>query len=216
MTAASLCSIQVGHIAPLGPVGVPSGFVKKTVDGPVEVTALGLAGDEQADLSVHGGPEKAVYAYPAAHYHAWAAEYPHHAALFVAGGVGENLTIDGWTEADLRVGDCHAIGSARLQVCQPRQPCFKFALRFDDNRLPKAMVSNGRAGWYYRVLQPGTIRAGDTLKLDDRPNPDFGFDRLIEIVNFRNPSAEELRAMASMSGLASRLRDGARAQIAPV
>ncbi|MGI8931558.1 MAG: MOSC domain-containing protein [Sphingomicrobium sp.] len=213
MTAASLLSIQTGRIAPLGPAGVASGFVKMTVDGPVEVTPLGLAGDEQADLSVHGGPEKAVYAYPMAHHRAWAAEYPHHSALFVAGGVGENLTIEGWTETDVCVGDVHAIGTARIQVCQPRQPCFKFALHFGDNRLPKAMVKNGRAGWYYRVLQPGTIRAGDMITLDDRPNPDFGFDRLVEIANFRNTSAEDLRAMAEMAGLASRLRDRARAQL---
>ncbi|MCY7270697.1 MAG: MOSC domain-containing protein [Sphingomonas bacterium] len=70
--------------------------------------------------------------YPAAHHRAWAAEFPRHAALFVAGGVGENLTIEGWTEADLCVGDIHRIGSARLQVCQPRQPCSTFALRFGD------------------------------------------------------------------------------------
>ena len=213
MTTASLLAIQTGRVAPLGPNGVPSGFVKQAVDGLVEVTTLGLAGDEQADLSVHGGPEKAVYAYPAAHYRAWAEEYPHHAAKFVAGGVGENLTIEGWTETDVCVGDVHAIGTARLQVCQPRQPCFKFALRFDDNRLPKAMVRNGRAGWYYRVLQPGTIRAGDQVMLDDRPYPTFGFVRLVEIVNFHDASAEELHVMTAMAGLASRLREGARAQI---
>ena len=103
MIAASLLSIQVGRIAPLGPDAVPSGFVKSAVDGPVDVTLLGLAGDAQADLTVHGGPEKAIYAYPAAHHRAWATEYPHHAAKFVAGGVGENLKVEGWTERDRRV-----------------------------------------------------------------------------------------------------------------
>ncbi|MEO6113739.1 MAG: MOSC domain-containing protein [Sphingomicrobium sp.] len=210
MTTASLLSIQTGRIAPLGPQDVPSAFIKTKVDGPIEVLPLGLIGDEQADLSMHGGAEKAVYAYPSEHYRAWADEYPHHATRFVAGGVGENLTTAGWTEADLCVGDVHAVGSARLQVCQPRQPCFKFALRFEDKLLPKAMVRNGRAGWYYRVIEPGTIRAGDAIALDDRPNPGFRFDRLIEIVNFRGASVDELQAMAAMAGLASRLRDGAR------
>lgn len=209
MTAATLHSIQVGRIAPLGEQAVSSGFVKSPIDGPVEVTPLGLAGDEQADLAVHGGLEMAVYAYPAAHHRVWAAEYPRHAGLFVGGGVGENLTIEGWTEADVCVGDIHAVGSARLQVCQPRQPCFKFALRFDDNRLPKAMVRNGRAGWYYRVLETGSIRAGDPITLADRPNPTFGFERLVEIVNFGQASDDELRAMAGMPGLASRLRERA-------
>ena len=210
MTTASLLSVQIGRIAPLGPDGIPSGFIKSAVGGSIAVGPLGLAGDEQADLMVHGGSEKAVYAYPAAHYHDWIAEFPNHAALFVPGGVGENLTVAGWTERDLCVGDIHAIGTARLQVCQPRQPCFKFALRFGDKMLPKAMVRNGRAGWYYRVIAPGSIRAGDRITLAERPNPAFRFDRLVEIVNFRGASADEIETMAVMDGIASALRDGAR------
>ena len=212
MNAARLSSVQVGRIAPLGPDGVPSAIVKSTVEGPVAVATLGLAGDEQADLTVHGGPEKAVYAYSAAHYPAWAADFPEHEDLFVAGGVGENLTIDGLLERDLCVGDVHAIGTARLQVCQPRQPCFKFSLRFDDNQLPKAMVRNGRAGWYYRVVEEGVLAAGDCVELADRPNPDFGFDRLVEIVNRRRATSDEFEAMAKMQGLAGDLRSWARAQ----
>jgi MOSC domain-containing protein YiiM len=216
MTSAILSSIQIGKVAPLGPDGVPSGFVKHRSDGPVAVTTLGLAGDEQADLSVHGGLEKAVYGYPAAHHDAWAMDYPEHRGLFVAGGVGENLTIAGWTETDVCVGDVHAVGDARLQVCQPRQPCFKFTTRFVDNRLAKAMVRNGRAGWYYRVIDEGVIRSGDAVDLVDRPNPDFRFDRLIRIVNFGDATVDELRAMANMTGLASRLRTRAAHALAQV
>ena len=210
MTAATLLSIQIGRIAPLGPDGVLSGFIKSPVDGAIEVTRLGLTGDEQADLTVHGGLEKAVYAYPAAHHRAWAVDFPRHSDKFVAGGVGENLTVEGWTEADLCVGDVHSIGSARLQVCQPRQPCATFALRFDDKSLPKAMVRNGRAGWYYRVVEQGTIRAGDAVVLVERPNPDFAFDRLVEIVNHRRARPDEYRAMAGMAGLSANLRERAR------
>jgi len=210
-----LSSIQIGRIAPLGPQGIPSAFVKSPVAGPIEVTTLGLAGDQQADLTVHGGLEKAVYAYPAAHHLAWAADYPRHAALFVPGGVGENLTIDGLVEADLCVGDVHAIGTARLQVCQPRQPCSRFALRFGDNQLPKAMVRNGRAGWYYRVIEEGRIGPGDRVDLADRPNPGFGFERLVEIVNFRRATPPELAALAGMSGLASEISDWARHSLDP-
>ena len=208
---AQLNSIQVGRVAPLGPQGILSGFVKSRIDGPVAVTTLGLAGDEQADLDVHGGPEKAVYAYALAHYAAWADDYPGHADLFVGGGVGENLTIDGLVEADLCVGDVHAIGSALLQVCQPRQPCFKFALRFDDNELPKAMVRNGRAGWYYRVVEEGVIEPGQDVALVDRPNPRMRFDRLVEIVNARRATPDEYAAMAGMNGLATDLRAWASA-----
>lgn len=210
MSHASVQSIQTGKVAPLGPDGIPSGFIKHRVDGPVRVGRLGLDGDEQADPTVHGGPEKAVYGYPAAHHDAWAADFPEHRALFVAGGVGENLTIGGWTEADLCVGDIHAIGSARLQVCQPRQPCAKFTIRFGDNRLARAMARNGRAGWYYRVIEEGAIHAGDAIALIDRPNPGFGFDRLVAIVTFGRASDEELRAMATMDGIASGLRNRAR------
>ena len=209
-TAPRVTSVQVGRIAPLGPDGVPSGFVKHGVDGAVVVSRLGLVGDEQADLSVHGGPEKAIYAYGAAHYPAWIVDFPDHAALFVAGGVGENLTIDGLVEADLCVGDLHRIGTALLQVCQPRQPCFKFALRFADNQLPKAMVRNGRAGWYYRVVEEGVLAAGDAVDLVDRPNPDFGFERLVKIVNARRATLDEFAAMAAMDGLAYDLRAWAR------
>ena len=211
MTAASLLSIQVGRIAPLGPDAVPSGFVKTRIDGPVQVGPLGPAGDEQADPSVHGGPDKAVYGYSAAHLAAWARDFPEHASTFVAGGVGENLTINGLTEDDLCVGDVHRIGSASLQVVQPRQPCFKFALRFDDSRLPKAMVRNFRTGWYYRVVEPGVIRAGDKVERVDRPHPEFRFSRLVEIVNFRNANADELEAMATMDGIALGLRRKAQA-----
>jgi MOSC domain-containing protein YiiM len=208
-----LLSIQVGPVAPLGPAGVPSAFRKHRIEGPVKVELLGLAGDAQADLAVHGGPEKAVYAYAAAHYDAWAQDHPQHRDQFAHGGFGENLTIEGLTERDICVGDVHRIGNAVLQVCQPRQPCFKLALYFDDNKLPKAMVRNGRAGWYYRVIEPGEISAGDAVSLVERPNPEFCFERLIEIVNFGNASHDEIQAMADMTGLASRLRARAGAAL---
>ncbi len=214
MGEAILQSIQVGRVKPLGPRAVPSAFAKHAIDGPVAVTPLGLAGDDQADLRVHGGPDKAVYGYAAAHLSAWAADYPEHRAKFSAGGVGENLTIGGMVDDDLCVGDIHRIGSAVLQICQARQPCFKFALRFADSRLPKAMVHNRRAGWYYRVIEPGTIAAGDRVALVERSHPDFAFARLIEIGNFHDATKSELEAMAVMDGLAVVLRDAARAALA--
>ena len=203
---AKLSSVQIGRIAPLGPDGVPSGFVKSPVLNRMQVEALGLAGDEQADLTVHGGPEKAVYGYALGHYPAWRAEYPEHVETLNPGAFGENLTIDGLTEDDLFVGDVHRIGSALLQVCQPRQPCYKFALHFQDNRMPKAMVKSGRAGWYYRVLEAGDLGADDNVELVDRPQPAFRFSRLVEIVNRGRASAEELGSLASMPEVASWLR----------
>jgi MOSC domain-containing protein YiiM len=215
MAGARITSIHVGQIMPLGPEGVPSAFVKHPVAGPVEVTALGLVGDAQADLRVHGGPEKAVYGYSTANYAAWRAEYPRHVALLGPGGFGENLAIDGLAEADLCVGDVHAIGGALLQVCQPRQPCFKFALRFGDKSLPRAMVHNGRSGWYYRVLQTGSLATGDTVTLHERPNPDFPFARLVAIVGRARPTRDELTRMATMPGLANQWQEVARRMLDP-
>ena len=211
--SAILSSVRTGRVAPLGPDGVPSGFVKQAVDGPVAVNPLGLDGDQQADLTVHGGPEKAVYGYAGGHYALWRAEQPQHAARMIEGAMGENLTIAGLDESGICVGDVHAIGTALLQVCQPRQPCFKMALRFEDKRLPKAFVKSGRAGWYYRVLRPGTIARGDAVTLQDRPHPDFAFTRLIQIIYHGRVMPEELERMAAMDGLASQWRDQARAQL---
>ena len=202
MSSPRIASIHVGKIAPLGSEGVPSAFVKHAVAGPVRVTPSGIQGDEQADLSVHGGPEKAVYGYATSHYVTWSREYPQHDPVLVPGGFGENLAIDALSESDLCVGDVHGIGSTRLQVCQPREPCFKLALRFNDKHIPKAMVRNGRAGWYYRVLEPGVINPGDRVELLDRINPTFPFARLVELISRGKATREELERMRDMPGLA--------------
>lgn len=204
--AINIHSVQVGQIASLGPNSVPSGFVKSSVAHRVEVAELGLAEDEQADLTVHGGPEKAVYAYAMHHYPTWLAEYPEHAHVLIPGGFGENLTIDGLTEDEVFVGDVHRIGSALLQVCQPRQPCFKLALHFGDKRLPKAMVKSGRAGWYYRVLEAGQLSAGDEVQLVARPQPEFSLSRLITIINHGKATSAEIIALAEMPEVASGVR----------
>ncbi|MEO6368790.1 MAG: MOSC domain-containing protein [Steroidobacteraceae bacterium] len=205
-----LTSVQAGPIAPLGPNAVPSAFVKRAVTGPVRVARLGLEVDAQADRRVHGGLEKAVYAYPTAHYPAWAADFPELASRFVHGGFGENLSIDGLTEADLCVGDVHAIGTVRLQVCQPRQPCFKLALNFQNSRLPKAMVRNGRSGWYYRVLAPGTLQAGDAIQLVERPLPDFPFTALLDFLYSSDLQDHALERIAHTALVAGSLRSSAR------
>src|SRR4051812_2474569 len=206
-------SIQIGGVAPLGPQSVPSGFVKHGVPQ-ARVTANGLDGDAQADLAVHGGADKAVYGYAQAHYPFWEAQFPRHAGRFTGGAMGENLTIGGLDETALCVGDVHVIGSAVLQVCQPRQPCFKLALFFNDSHMPKAMVRSGRSGWYYRVLAPGTIRAGDILRLENRPHPDFLFRRLVQIVSFGGATQSELLRMAEMDGLAQQWQRRAREVLA--
>jgi MOSC domain-containing protein YiiM len=201
-----LHSIQVGTVAPLGPQGVPSGFVKHMVNHRTLVHDLGLEGDEQADRRVHGGPDKAVYGYSLGHYDSWKADFAEHSTTLIAGAFGENLTIEGMAEADICVGDVHRIGTAVLQVCQPRQPCFKLALHFNDKRLPAAMVKSGRSGWYYRVLSRGDLGPGDPIELVDRPHPSFSFLRLIAFVNSGTVSNDELVALSRMEDVASGIR----------
>lgn len=205
---AHILSIQTGHIAPLGPDPVRSAIVKNPRSGSVAVGPLGLDGDQQADLEVHGGPEKAVYAYAAAHFREWAARFPN--LSFTAGAMGENLTIAGMSEADICVGDVHRIGTALLQVCQPRQPCFKFDLLHGGEPVSTVMIRKRQSGWYYRVLTPGALAAGEAVTLHRRPNPDFPFARLVEIVYRKQGSRADLSRMTELEGLASQWRDRAR------
>ncbi len=208
--AASLLSIQVGRVAPLGPQGVPSGYVKRPVAGPVDVGTLGLDGDAQADLLVHGGPEKAVYGYGEPAYARWRDEFPEHAARLVFGALGENLTFADWTEAEICIGDLVAIGTARLRVTQPREPCFKLALHFQDSRMPVALRRMGLSGWYYGVVTPGTIQAGDAARVIERPNPTWPVARLFALVGRKSGTAEEMRELLALEGLAARWRRIAR------
>ncbi|MGL4541808.1 MAG: MOSC domain-containing protein [Polymorphobacter sp.] len=200
--ATRLISVHIGRIAPLGPDAVASGFVKERVDGRQTISPAGVAGDEQADLSVHGGIDKAVYGYAADHYPAWTAAFPQHADRFIAGSMGENLAIVGITESDVHLGDIIRHGTAVLQVTQPRQPCFKLALAFGAPPIVRAMTRSGRSGWYYRVIAPGTVAAGDALALVDRPNPEWSIARFNAglLTAF---DAATLAALAQLPGLAS-------------
>lgn len=191
-------SVQTGRIAPLGPESVPSAFIKRAVNGAAQVGLLGLAGDEQADLRVHGGPTKAIYGYAHSNYASWLKAFPQHAALLVPGGLGENLTLDGCDEKSVNIGDIVQIGSARLQITEPRQPCFKFALRFADVLMVRAMVENGMCGWYYRVLELGTLAAGDVVTLLERPNPTWSIDRVNRQIVQRRASAAERAEFAGL------------------
>jgi MOSC domain-containing protein YiiM len=125
------------------------------------VSELNISGDGQADLSVHGGPDKAVYGYPSEHYAFWC-EWLGVAAL-PWGAFGENLTTEGLLEADAGIGDRFRIGSALLEVSQPRIPCHKLALRHARPDLPKHFLASGRSGFYFRVIEPGDVGQGDAI-----------------------------------------------------
>ncbi|MGN6388722.1 MAG: MOSC domain-containing protein [Burkholderiaceae bacterium] len=150
---------------------IPTAIRKRAVDGPVAVRRLGLTGDEQADLSVHGGLDKAVYAYPVEHYPFWTAQRAaaRHAAPLVHGALGENLTLAGLTEEHVWIGDRLRVGSALLEVTEPRQPCYKFNAVMGFPHASKQMLQAGCTGFYLKVVEEGEVRAGDALALTPGP-----------------------------------------------
>jgi MOSC domain-containing protein YiiM len=141
---------------------VNTGIFKKPVSGRVALRTLNLDGDQQADLSVHGGPYKAVYAFPSEHYEYWRTELP---GMDLPWGMfGENLTTEGLTEGDLHIGDRLKIGSAILMVRQPRMPCYKLAAKFERDDLIERFLDSGRSGFYFSVEQEGDVSAGDSIE----------------------------------------------------
>ncbi len=212
--AAKVCAVRVGGVAPLGPQRVPSGYRKYPAATPLPVSELGLAGDAQADLTVHGGIDKAVYGYPLSRYPDWTAAFPALAGDLVPGAMGENLVISGVDETGIHVGDRIRVGGALLQVSQPRQPCFKLGLALGEPRLAKAMVRNGWCGWYYRVLEPGVIGARDNHLVVERPNPRWPMARFAEVIAARAMGANVLAELVAMDGLAEQWRMKALQQLA--
>ena len=206
----SIVSVQVGSIAPLGRRQVPSAFVKGPIAGPVMVERLGLAGDHQADQRVHGGPDKAVYCYPSEHYAKWLAERESDAALLVPGGFGENLTTRGLDEDLVCIGDVLRIGGVTTQVTQPRQPCFKLGLRFEDPQMLRDMLRSGRSGWYLRVLEPGLVEAGASITRTACLNPAWSVARLNRLIGSQG-TPEEIGELSELEGLATDVRDSTRA-----
>jgi MOSC domain-containing protein YiiM len=142
---------------------ITTGIFKSPVKGPVVVRTLNLDGDQQADLKVHGGVYKAVYSYPVEHYPFWGSIYPEMELPW--GSLGENLTTSGMLESSVAIGDQFRIGSAVLQVTQPRVPCFKLAAKFDDDEIIPTFRASGRPGFYFSVIQEGQLQAGDTVEL---------------------------------------------------
>ncbi len=142
---------------------VRTSIFKQPVAGTVAVLAEHLAGDGQADLRVHGGPDKAVYAYPQEHWDYWRQLLP--PAQLVPAAFGENLTTRGLLETEVRVGDCFQLGTAVLMAVQPRQPCFKLGIRLARPGIVREFELARRSGIYFRVQQPGTLQAGDAITL---------------------------------------------------
>jgi MOSC domain-containing protein YiiM len=142
---------------------INTGIFKQPVSGPVQLRTLNLDGDRQADLSVHGGPHKAVYGYPSEHYSFWREEAP--GVDLPWGMFGENFTTSGLAEDELHVGDRFRIGSAIVIVRQPRTPCYKLAAKFQRDDMLERFLLSGRSGFYFSVEQEGSVAAEDDFQL---------------------------------------------------
>jgi MOSC domain-containing protein YiiM len=145
---------------------VSTGIFKQPVFGQVPLRSLNLDGDRQADLAVHGGPFKAVYAYPSEHYDFWREQLP--GTQLPSGMFGENFTTEGLFEADLHIGDRLQIGTAVIMVRQPRIPCYKLALKFHRNDILARFLRSGRSGFYFSVEQEGVVESGNPLEFLSR------------------------------------------------
>lgn len=207
-------SICTGRLAPLGPKGVMSGIAKTPVEAAVWLCPTGIDGDVQGDTRVHGGPEKAVLHYAFDHYAAWRSEIgDERAPLARPGAFGENVSSSGLTEGEVAIGDVFRIGAARVQVSQPRQPCWKLNARFGIADMARRVQNSGRTGWYYRVLEPGKINPEDELELLDRSAPIWTITRLQRAFYRDTMNLEELGGIASLEPLSEGFRARARQRL---
>ncbi|MTH76127.1 MOSC domain-containing protein [Paracoccus aestuariivivens] len=195
-------TLLTGRIAPLPDTDQVSGIDKSVVDRPLQLGTTGLEGDEQADLRVHGGPEKAVHHYPFDHYAAWRTDLGDLPILSTAGGFGENISTLGMTEDTVSVGDIFRLGGALVQVSQGRQPCWKLTRRIGVEDMARRVQKTGRTGWYYRVLQAGQVAPDDMIELVDRVAPDWTLHRLWHALYIDRMNLRELHGIASLDVLA--------------
>ena len=182
-----------------------TGIFKQPIANRVRVRSLNIDGDRQADLTVHGGVDKAVYAYPHEHYAHWERELA--PRKFAPGQFGENLTTSGLLEDDVRIGDLFAIGSARFEVSQPRVPCFKLALRMEMPQFPKIFLQSQRTGFYLRVVQEGEIGAGDAILRITTDPRQMTVREIFEVAYGESFDRSAIQRAAAMPALAASWRE---------
>ncbi len=214
IASGKLAAVHTGKIARLASDGRRTAFVKTAVAGPVGIHPLGVEGDQQGNLRVHGGPEKAVYAYPLSGYAGWRAEFPEIADRFGPGAMGENLVVDGLDESSVHIGDTIRVGTALVQVAQIREPCATFTAVIGTAKAARAMTKSGRCGWYLRVLEPGIVTAGDDHDVIERPNPGWPVARLAAMATGKTGTVEALAELTVLPGLTPDWQEWAAAALA--
>ncbi|WP_420808653.1 MOSC domain-containing protein [Cohnella luojiensis] len=201
-TAYSLLSINIGNVKSSTYKGkeAKSGIVKSAITHAVALAELGLAGDEQADLVNHGGKDKSVCVYSADHYPHWenvlGRKLPH-------GTFGENFTVRGMSERDIHIGDVYQVGTAAVQVSQPRQPCWKLAMRWGLDELPLLVTESGATGFYLRVLENGVAANGDELRLMQTHPARITVEEANRLMHKDKEDAEGIRRLLAVKELSA-------------
>lgn len=191
---------------------VTTGIFKEPVEGRIMVRTLNLDGDRQADLKVHGGPSKAVYAYPSEHYQFWRAEFPQ---MNLAWGMfGENFTTEGVIEDALYIGDRFRIGEAEVMATEPRMPCYKLGIKFGRADIIKRFLTSRRTGFYFAVVREGMVGEGDTLELAGREQQQISVADITRLYAFQKDDLEALRRAVAVDALPENWKGYFRHQIA--
>jgi MOSC domain-containing protein YiiM len=192
---------------------IRTSIFKAPVSGTVRVRTLNLDGDRQSDLHVHGGRDKAVYAYPSEHYAYWRTALP--VTDLVWGAFGENFTTEGLLEGDLRIGDRLRAGSAEFIVTQPRMPCFKLGIRFGRADMVKRFQRSGRTGFYLAVLREGDVVAGDAFELTARDPHEITVADITNLFTGASKSKDLLRRASELPALPEDWRTYFRKRLSP-
>ncbi len=182
-----------------------SAFVKSPVNGAVKVGLEGIEGDQQHDRRHHGGLDMAVLAYADAHYDDWRDELD--LAEMGPGGFGENLTVEGFDETTVCIGDVWAAGEVRFQVASPRGPCMNIGRRWDRQDLLERVMKNGRGGWYLRVLQPGSLAVRQPVRRIERPNPEWTVEQVFRVRYAAERDAKAIAKLVKVKELAAAWRE---------
>jgi MOSC domain-containing protein YiiM len=211
-----IVSVNVGRPRLLSWKGATfsTGIFKAPVSGRVMLRRTNLDGDRQADLSVHGGPDKAVYGYPSEHYAYWSKQLPGHD--FPWGAFGENFTTEGMLEKEVSVGDRYRVGSAVVMVKTPRLPCFKLAAKFQSDDIIEQFLSSGFSGFYFSVIEEGELGAGDEFQFLGGETPTL---TILEAFRLFLPSSDDvdlLRHATQAQALPESWRERFRAKLGSI
>lgn len=206
-------SVNVGEPRPVTYRGktVQTGIWKHPVEGRVAIVGDNLVGDRQADLRVHGGRDKAIYGYPSEHYPWWSEQLPD--ADLSWGAFGENLTLEGMLEDRVRVGERFRVGGAELMITQPRTPCFKLGIKFARPRIVKEFLRSERSGFYFAIVRPGDIAAGDAIERVHAEPESMTITELVRLSVADAIDAATLRRAIALPGLAAAWREAFAQQL---